>query len=184
MQFSARAAFAALCGLMLAACVDSGEPILTDSQQSFGPTLRLQLYTLRDGAARDPEQARFAWNGKEYVRKRGLRDVASFSVHPFEAGNFILQETPTKRPHIREYALLHPVADGVYLVRVIDEEDTDADTRKAHCGKGDAKDPSPCRITNREQLLAFARATAASKKKTGVLAIQLEDRRRPTPRQP
>ncbi len=150
---------------------------MTESQQNFGPSLRLQLYALRDGAAHDPERVRFAWNGKEYVRKHGLRDVASFSVHPFEGGDFLLQETPTKRPHIREYALLHPVTDGVYLVRVIDEEDADAETRKAHCGKGDAKDPSPCRITTREQLFAFARATAASKKKNGVLAITLPDRR-------
>jgi hypothetical protein len=171
-----RAATALLLALSLAGCVDSVGPILTGSQQIFGPKLNLQLYTLRKGYAQDPEQARFVWNGTRYARAGGgLHDVASFSVHPFEGGDFIVQETPVKRPHIVEYALLHEIADGVYQVRAIDEEDADAGTRAAHCGKGDKKDPSPCRIKTREQLVAFARATAARKKQDGVLAIRLPD---------
>ena len=170
----ARAGLIALCALTLAGCVDSVGPILTDSQQAFGPKLRLQLYTLRNGYAQDPEQARFSWDGKRYARAGGgLRDVAAFTVHPFEAGDFILQETPVKRPHIVEYALLHKVADGVYQVQAIDEDDADEATRAANCGKGDSKDPSPCRITTHEQLFAFARATAARKKPDGVLTIRL-----------
>jgi hypothetical protein len=171
-----RAAIAVLTAMPLSGCVDSVGPILTDSQQIFGPKVRVQLYTLRKGYAEDPEQARFVWNGTHYVRTGGgLRDVASFSVHPFEDGDFIIQEVPMKRPHITEYALLHKIADGVYQVQPIDEEDADAATRAAHCSKGDKKEPSPCRIRAREQLLAFAHATAARKKQDGVLAIRLPE---------
>jgi hypothetical protein len=171
-----RAATVALAAMSLSGCVDSVGPILTDSQQIFGPKVRVQLYTLRKGYAEDPEQARFVWNGTHYVRTGGgLRDVASFSVHPFEGGDFIIQEVPVKRPHITEYALLHKVADATYQVQPIDEEDADAATRAAHCGKGDKKDPSPCRIRTREQLFAFAHATAARKKQDGALAIRLPD---------
>ena len=55
----------------------------------------------------------------------------------------------------------------------IDESDADAPTRAAFCGKGDPKDPSSCRITTREQLIAFARATAARRRQNGGLAILL-----------
>jgi hypothetical protein len=173
-----RAGLATLCLLAMAGCVDSAGPILTYSQQAFGPKLRLQLYSLRDGYAHEPEQIRFAWDGKRYTRAGGdLRDVAAVSLHPFEGDNFIVQETPMKRPHIVEYALAHKIADGVYLVLAIDEEDADAATRAALCGKGHKKEPSPCRITTREALFAFARATAARKKQDGALAIRLADTR-------
>ena len=102
-----------------------------------------------------------------------MGEVSAFSVNPFENGDSIVQEVPRKRPRITEYALLHKIADGVYQVLAIDENDADAPTRAAYCGKGDAKDPSPCRITTREQLFAFARATAARRKQDGGLAILL-----------
>jgi hypothetical protein len=184
----ARASLAAFCALTLAGCVDSVGPILPDSQAVFGPRLHLQFYTLSKGYARDPEQANFSWNGARYAHAGGgLRDVAAFTVHPFEAGDFIIQEVPAKRPHTQEYALLHRVADGVYLVQAVDEEDADAATRTAYCGKGNNNDPSPCRIKTREQLIAFARATAARRKQDGALAIRLPDgaeRRPPGERAP
>ena len=122
----------------------------------------MQLYSLRKGYASDPEQASFTWDGKLYAHAGGgMSDVSAFSVHPFEDGDFIIQEVPAKRPHITEYALMRQLADGVYQVRAIDEDDADEATRAAHCGKGDKTDPSSCRIKTREQLFAFARATAA-----------------------
>ena len=175
-RFLGHAGLAAISILVLGGCVDSVGPILTDAQAVFGPKLRLQLYTLRKGYAQDPEQAAFLWKDSRYIRSGGgLRDVASFTLHPFEDGDFIIQEMPVKRPHITEYALLHKVADATYQVEAIDEEDADAATRAAHCGQGDKKDPSPCRIRTREQLFAFAHATAARKKQDGALAIRLPD---------
>lgn len=168
------AALLAFASLTLAGCIDSAGPILTDWQQAFGPKLRVQLYTLAKGRAHDPAQARFVWDGTRYTHTGGaLPEVSAFSVHPFEGNDYIIQEQPRKRPSIREYALAHKLADGVYQVLPIDENDAGAPIRAANCGKGDAKDPSPCRIATRKQLFTFARATAARRKQDGGLAILL-----------
>jgi hypothetical protein len=173
-RFLKTAALLAVAGLALSGCIDSSGPILSDSQQAFGPRLHVQLFTLRNGYAHDPEQAVFVWRDRLYAHAGGaMREVSAFSVNPFENGDFILQEVPRKRPHITEYALVHKLADGVYQVLPIDEVDADASTRAANCGNGDAKDPSPCRIATREQLFALARATAARRKQDGGLAILL-----------
>jgi hypothetical protein len=159
--------------LSLAACVDSSHPILTDSQPLFGAKLRLQLYTLRDGHAVEPDQTLFTWDGKRYVHAGGgLEDVADFTVHPFE-GNYIIQDTPTNRPDAHEFALMRKLASGVYLVRAINEDDADAATRAAHCGHaGNAA----CRVETQAQLFALARASAARRKDSGGLVIRLPDR--------
>ncbi len=171
-----RAAIAALCALTLTGCIDSADPILTDAQPVFGQRLKLQFFTLRKGFAHDPEQATFNWNGALYAHASGgMRDVSAFSVHPFEAGDYIIQDVPARHPRISEYALLHKIADGVYQVLPIDEADADEATRTAHCGKGSKTDASPCRIATRDQLFDFARATAARQKPDGGLVIRLPD---------
>jgi hypothetical protein len=93
-------------------------------------------------------------------------------VHPFEAGNYIIQSVPANKAQNTEYAMLHKLADGVYLVIAVDEADADEATRAANC-----KYPggAACRIETREQLLAFTRATAARKKTDGGLVIQLPE---------
>jgi hypothetical protein len=178
--FILRAGFAALCALSLAGCIDSSDPILSDSHQIFGPRLRAQFYTLRGGFVHDPEVATFVWNGALYTHAGGgMREVSAFSVNPFEGGDYIIQEVPAKNPRITEYALLHKIADGVFQVLPIDENDADEPTRAAHCGTGGPKDPSSCRIQTRDQLFAFARATAARRKQDGGLAIRLPDEPEP-----
>jgi hypothetical protein len=76
------------------------------------------------------------------------------------------------RSQIAEYALMRKLAESVYQVIAIDEDDADEPTRAAQC-----KHPggTACRIETREQLFTFARATAAKRKTDGGLAIQLED---------
>lgn len=167
-----RVFLAALCTLSLAGCIDSSSPIVPDAQPVFGPKLKLQLFTLRDGFARDPERVSYAWNGTYYVRTGGgMRDVRAFSAVPFEAGDFIIQTVPTNRAGGTDYAVLHKIADAVFQVIAIDEADADEATRAA-CKNTDG---AACRIETREQLFAFARATAARKKDSGGLAIRLED---------
>ena len=170
-----RAAFATLCGLALSGCIDSSGPILADAQPVLGPKLNLQLYALRDGHALDPERARFSWNGKLYLQSgHGMNDVKGFTVHPFEGGDFIIQSSPTRHPQIAEYALMRKLAEGVYQVIAIDE--ADEPTRTANCAHPGGV---ACRIETREQLFAFARATAARRKTDGGLAIRLPDDMRP-----
>jgi hypothetical protein len=171
-----RAAIAALCAISLAGCLDSSGPILPDPQPVFGPHLKLQLYSLRENFAHEPEKANYNWNGALYaLAGGGTHDVAAFSVHPFEAGDYIIQSVPANKAQNTEYALLHKLAEGVYQVIAIDEADADETTRAAFCGKGNKTDPSPCRIATRDQLFAFARATAARQKTDGGLVIRLPD---------
>lgn len=186
-RFVIRAGLAALCAIALPGCIDSKGPILIDAKPVFGERLRLQLYTLHKGIANEPEQTSYTWNGKLYVHAGGgLRDVRAFSVHEFEGGDYIVQDVPAKRPSFNEYGLMHKLADGVYLIRAIDEDDVDEATRKAHCGRGDRKNPASCRIETRDQLFAFARAAAAKHHDDGGLVIRLDapERRgkRPPPR--
>jgi hypothetical protein len=167
------AVLAGLCALSLSACIDSSGPILSESQPVFGPRLKLQLYSLRQGVAHDPEPATYTWNGALYAKAGGgTHDVAAFTVHPFEAGDFIIQSVPANKAQNNEYAVLHKLAGGVYLVIAVDEADADEATRAQYC-----KHPggAGCRIETREQLLAFARATAARQKDEGGLVVRLAD---------
>lgn len=162
--------------MLLSGCIDSASPILSDSQPLFGQRARFQLYGMRKGIAVDPEQVTFAWNGARYAHAGGgLKDVSAFSVHPFEAGDFIIQSVPTNRARITEYAVLHKLVDGVYQVIVIDEADADEPTRTAYCSKGEKNDRS-CQIATRDQLFAFARATAARRRDDSGLVIRLPDK--------
>ena len=166
-----RVGFVALATLALSGCIDSKDAILSEAQPVLGPTLDLQLYTLRDGHAYDAERTRFRWDGKRYVHARGgLKDIASFTVHPFEGDDSIVQSVSVRHPEHVEYALMHPLADGVYIVSPIDEDDADAGVRVAQCKHPDGV---ACRIDTRDQLFTFARATAAKKKAGGGLAIRM-----------
>jgi hypothetical protein len=139
----------------------------------FGPRLKLQLFSLRKGYAHDPEQATYTWNGAIYAHSGGgMKDVGGFSVHPFEAGDSIIQTVPVKQGQTTEFALLHKLAEGVFQVIAIDEADADEQTRAAYCKH---VDKSGCRIETREQLFAFARATQAQRHEDGGLAIRLPD---------
>jgi hypothetical protein len=172
-QLLVRAGLAALCALSLSGCIDSSGPILADSQAVFGPRLKLQLFSLREGFAHDPDQATFSWNGALYAHSAGgMKDVSAFSVHPFEAGDTIIQTVPARQGQTTEFALLHKLAEGVFQVVAVDEADADEQTRAAYCRH---VDHSGCRIETREQLFAFARATAAQRKGDGGLAIRLPD---------
>jgi hypothetical protein len=125
----ARAAVAAFCAISLSGCVDSAGPILPDAKPLFGERLRLQFYTLHKGFADEPEQASFKWDGARYVHAGGaMSDVTAFTVHPFEANSYIIQSAAAKRPHIVEYAVAHKLAEGVYQVIAIDQDDANRAT--------------------------------------------------------
>jgi hypothetical protein len=168
-----RAAAAALCALSLSGCVDSDGPILRDAEPLFGTVIRLQFYTLRKGFADEPEQASFKWDGERYVHASGgMPDITAFTVHRLEGRAYIVQSVAAKRPNIIEYAVAHKLAEGVYQVTAIDQDDADGATRKRFCKQ---VDESYCRIAGRNELTAFARATDARQKNEGVLVLRLAD---------
>jgi hypothetical protein len=165
-----RAAVAAVSAL-LSGCVDSVGPILPDAQPLFGKELRAQFYTLRKGFADEPEQALFKWDGERYVHAGGgMNDVTAFTIHRFEGRAYIVQSVAAKRPGVIEYAVAHKLTEGVFQVTPIDEDDADGATRVRNCQQ---TDDSRCRITTRNQLFAFARATESRQKSEGGLVLRL-----------
>ena len=162
----------ALCMLALAGCIDSNKPILTGAKPLLGSNLRLQFYGLHTGYAEEPEQADYVWNGTQYAHTAGeMTDTAAFTVHPFEAGNYIIQSVSADPKRKIEYALMRELVSGVYLVTVIDENDADDAVRAANCR---TIDDDTCRIETRAQLFTLARATAARRKNEGGLVIRLQ----------
>jgi hypothetical protein len=156
---------------LLAGCIDSATPIFTDARPLLGERPRLQLYTLRDDAAHEPETETFAWRGGRYVPtggtvKNAVKELGEFSLHEFEGADLIVQSIRRGRP--AEYAIARKLADGTYLVAAIDETDADAATRGKYCNTDAA---TACRVTTREAVLALARATAAKPHSTGGLAV-------------
>lgn len=180
-RLTLRAATAALFGLSLSGCIDSSGPILREAQPLFGDTLRLQFYTLHKGFADEPEQAAFKWDGKRYAHAGGgMNDVAAFTAHRLQAGTYIIQSEAARRPRINEYAVAQKLAEGVFQVIAIDEDDANAPTRASYCKRAEE---SHCRIETRRQLFAFARATAARRKGEGGLVLRLADSVPEPPRQ-
>jgi hypothetical protein len=172
-----RAAAALFCALSLSNCVDSEGQILSDAQPIFGDRLRLQFYTLHQGIADQPEEASFKWDGQRYIHVAGgMNDVTAFTAHRLEARTYIIQSAAAKRPNIVEYAVAHKLVEGVYQVTAIDQDHADGSTRARYCKK---VEDSPCRITTRRQLFAFARATDARQKNEGGLVLRLADEARP-----
>ena len=186
-HLSVRIAAICLAAFTLAGCIESSAPILPTPQPEFGERVQFQLYGLREGAVRDPQTLTLQWNGGLYVHAGGggLRDLSALSFHPFENGDFIIQTVSVKRPQITEYALAHKLMDGVFFVVAIDEADADEATRTDYCKKASGV---LCRIETRDQLLAFARATAARSHQRGAIALRVgtgrsePDRSAPPPR--
>jgi hypothetical protein len=85
-------------------------------------------------------------------------------------GSYIIQSAAAKRPHIVEYAVAHKLAEGVYQVIAIDEDDAKGATRARNCKRAN---DSHCRVVTPKQLFVFARATAARHKGEGGLVLRL-----------
>ncbi len=169
-----RPVVAALSAFALSACVDSAAPILKDAKPLLGATFRAQLYGLDKGVARDPVQATYVWDGAHYAHAAGaMDDIKAYTVHPFEHGDLIVQSVAERPDSHTEYALMHRLTDGVYLVTPVDEDDADAATRAANCHGGGK---FSCHVETQAELFALARASAAKHKEAGGLVIRLPDR--------
>ena len=76
------------------------------------------------------------------------RDFPEFTVHPYEGRDFIVQSLQRRSPAATEYGLARRLADGLYMVIPISEEDADEPTRERFCTK--TQDAS-CRIATPER---------------------------------
>jgi hypothetical protein len=155
---------------LLANCIDSAQPMLTDAQPLLGDRLRFQLYALREGAARDPIVATFVWRNGRYVLTSGTgEDFGDFTIHAFEGPDLIVQSIRPRLP--TEYAIARKLADATYLIVPIDETDADEPTRHQFCG---VEIGALCRVATRDAVTTFARSTAKPHT-TGGLAVLLAD---------
>lgn len=157
----------------LSACIQSDKPILTDAKPIFGDRVKFQLYQLKDGAAREPDSVSFRWDGSRYVRIAGLKDIASFTIHPFEGRDSILQTIGAKKNAPVEYAIARWLADGTYLVFALDENQLEQDVWSRFCTPMPA---TSCHVERPEQVFNIARAIAAKPRDSGGLALRLADK--------
>ena len=156
---------------LLAGCIDSAKPLLTGAQPLLGERLNLQLYAMRKNAVYEPATASFVWQNGHYARTGGTdTSLHDFTVHRFQGSDLIAQEIPPGAPV--NYAILRKLAEGTYLVFVIDEDDAGKATRRKFCGKSSGPG---CTVTTRRAVLAFARASAAKRPAVGGLVLLLAD---------
>jgi hypothetical protein len=155
---------------LLTGCISSNAPILTDGQPLLGKEPHLRFYVLRDGAAREPSAETFRWQDGRYVPVSGSAgDIGPFTLHAFEGADLIVQSLRPGKPV--EYGIAHKLADGAYFLLAVDENDADDATQKKFCEKPPG---TACRVTSREAVLAFARASAAKPHAGGGLALLME----------
>jgi hypothetical protein len=161
-------ASAALTGLALTGCISSTAPVLSDAKPVLGERGLIHVFTLSQGAARDPGVVSFQWTGGRYLIRGKPTGFSDFTAYPYEGRDWIVQGTTQRAPSHIEYGLARRLADGTYLLVPINEEDTDQPTREKFCTK---TQDAACRIATPEQLFAFARASADKPVEGGGLAV-------------
>jgi hypothetical protein len=162
--------FLALAGAAVAlmGCISATTPILGDANAILGEQGQLHLFSNPGSLAREHSVLSFQWSGSRYVFSGSGSGISDFTVHPFEGRDLIVQSTAARAPKPTEFAIARKLADGVYMIIPISEEDADDATRDRFCTK--TQDAS-CRITTPEQLFVFARATAAKEEEAGAIAV-------------
>jgi hypothetical protein len=166
-----RIAIGGAVALALCGCVTSEAPVLDGGQKPFGDVAKFQVYGLRDGVAHDPIVMQLRWNGARYtVIAADVHEDNALSFHPLDGSEFVVQAIDGRPGRPVDYAVLRRIAEGVYLVNPIDEDDADDATQAKFCAS-----PSVCRVTTPEQVMGLARATAAKQHQRGGLAIRIDD---------
>jgi hypothetical protein len=156
---------------LLAGCIDSAQPLLGNARPLLGERLNLQLYAMRKNDVYDPATANFVWRNGRYARTGGTdTSIHDFTVHPFRGSDLIAQEIPPGGPV--NYAIVHKLAEGTYLVFAIDESDANYATRERFCSN---RRDLGCTVTTRQAVLALARASAAKRPSVGGLVLVLAE---------
>jgi hypothetical protein len=163
-----RAGMAIVASLALAGCISSSGPILSDPKALLGERGQIHIFNARETGPGAHSVATFRWNGSRYIMSGRSIGVSDFTVHAWEGRDLIVQSRSSRAPHPTEYALARKLADRVYMVQPISEDDADDAARQRFCTK--SADAS-CRITTPEQLFVFARATAEKELESGGIAV-------------
>jgi hypothetical protein len=161
--------------LVLSGCISSTGPVLGDANALLGERGQIHIFNTRETGPRAHSVVSFRWNGSRYILSGRSIGVSDFTVHPYEGRDLIVQSRATRAPHPTEYALARKLADGVYVVKPISEDDADETARQRFCNK--APDAS-CRISTPEQLFVFARATAEKELEGGGIAVVMPSKPR------
>jgi hypothetical protein len=154
--------------LALTGCISSTAPILSDAKPVLGERGVIHAFTLSGGAAHDPAVVSFQWSGSRYLVRGKSIGFSDFTAYAYEGRDWIVQGTTQRAPSRVEYGLAHRLADGVYLLVPINEDDAEKPAREKFCTK--PQDAS-CRIATPEQLFVFARASADKPLEGGGLAV-------------
>jgi hypothetical protein len=166
-------ASAALAAVALTGCISSTAPVLSDAKPVLGERGLIHAFTLSQGAAHDPGVVSFQWSGSRYLVRGKPTGFSDFTAYPYEGRDWIVQGTSRRAPGRIEYGLARRLAEGVYLLVPINEDDADQPARDRFCTK--TQDAS-CRIATPEQLFVFARASADKPVEGGALAVVVAGR--------
>ena len=162
-----------LLALTLTGCITATGPILGDAKAILGERIQVHAFTTTKNGTREHSTGTFEWSGSRYVRRSG--DFTDFTIHPYEGRDLIVQSQTSRGSTTMEFGLARRIAEGVYLIIAIQEDDADQPTRERFCTKTQGAD---CRISTPEQLFVFARATAARDEDSGAVAVVLAAPRR------
>ena len=164
---------APLLALSLTGCISATGPVLFDAKAILGDRIQVHAFASPKDGTRNYSTGIFEWSGSQYVRRSG--DFTDFTIHPYEGRDLIIQSKASRGSSIIEFALARRIAEGVYLIIPIQEEDADEPTRERFCTKTQG---ASCRISTPEQLFVFARATAARDEDNGPVAVVVAAPRR------
>src|SRR5262249_11324946 len=153
----------------------SPSPLLSDANAILGEQGEIHFFSAPGPEPREHSVMMFEWSGSRYVFSGRSGSISDFTAHPFEGRDLIVQSTAARAPRLTEYVTARRLADGVYMVLPISEDDVDDATRERFCTK--TQDAS-CRITTPEQLFVFAKATAAKDDESGGIAVIMPANRR------
>jgi hypothetical protein len=157
---------APLLALSLAGCIMANGPILGDAKAILGDRIQVHAFASTKDGKRDYTTGIFEWSGSRYVRRSG--DFTDFTIHPYEGRDLIIQSPTSRGSTTINFGLARRIAEGVYLIIPIQEEDADEPTRARFCTKTQI---TSCQISTPEQLFVFARAAAARDEDNGGIAV-------------
>jgi hypothetical protein len=164
---------APLLAIGLTGCISASGWILGDAKAILGDRIQVHAFASPKDGKRDYTTGIFEWSGSQYVRRSG--DFTDFTIHPYEGRDLIIQSPTSRGSTIINFGLARRIAEGVYLIIPIQEEDADEPTRERFCTKTQS---ASCRISTPEQLFVFAKATAARDEDTGGVAVVVAAPRR------